>query len=636
MKKLIATCLICLLGLSAESRVVLPALFTDHMVLQRNKPIIIWGKADVEKEIKVSFAGISKTAYVEDGKWLVDFEPMAAGGPYELVISASSTQVVKDIMVGDVFVCGGQSNMEWPMSRVNNAEQELQDANYPSIRLFTVQREIADHKMDDLAAGAWSLANAETAADFSAIGFLTARNLFKSYGVPIGLIDNSWGGTNIMGWMSEEAFGSNEKYAKMIAEFKSEHCGEMGLQEAIAEFGQRMEMSDKGLFQGWSEPGYDKSKWKMINAPGFWEGQGFPGKDGFFWMSKKFNLSAVPEDKPCMLGLARIDDSDMTYLNGLIIGTTERAPAQLRNYQFFSDHLLEGENEITIRIKDGGGNGGIQGSASDMYLTCENLDTIALAGKWSIEEGSKDLVPLSKTYGANTYPTNRYNAMVHPLTNFPIAAYLYYQGEADASQAKEYEWLFQNMIRSYRAEWQDNKLPFVLVQLANFRPVDSIPVESQWAELRAAQAAALRLPYTAMVSAIDVGEANDIHPRDKQTVAQRMEACLKRILYNEPIIYDGPKIERVVTNSFGTLVVFKGTGEGLDVRGNDQDVPGFVIETADGNLVKVAAKKQSRTALLIDYTRPFKALRYLWADNPGTVAIYNEAGFPAEPFRYEP
>lgn len=636
MMRILAT-FCCLLGLiQAEARVVLPAFFTDHMVMQRNKTILVWGSADVENQVQITFAGITKTAFVENGRWLMDFEPMEAGGPYELEIKSSQTILIRDILIGDVFICGGQSNMEWPLNAVNRFQEELLDADYPQIRLFTVLQDIRDSKQSDLANGAWERAKAESVADFSAIGFLTARKLYKEYQVPIGLIDNSWGGTNIMGWMPEEAFGNHEKYVNWIKDFKNEHCGEVSFQEAIKAYAEQLEASDQGLLGGWSEPGFDKSNWNTIQAPGLWESQGYPDKDGFFWMSKKFRLNQVPEDKPCLLSLSKIDDGDITYLNGLIVGTTENAYNLMRNYTFYTDHLLEGDNEITIRIKDTGGGGGIYGLASDMYLKCEGLDSLGLSGSWKIAEGSSNLKPIAKTYGANAYPTNRYNGMVHPLTTFPIAAYLYYQGESDAWQAKEYEWLFQNMIRSYRNAWSDQSLPFIFVQLANFMAEDSIPVQSEWADLRFAQAAALKLPYTAMVSTIDIGEADDIHPRDKQTVAQRMAACIKRVLYAEPIAYDGPKIDRVITNSFGTLVVFKNTGEGLDVRGNDQEVNGFVIETTDGQLLKVKAKKQSRTAVLLDYYKPFTALRYLWANNPGTVQIYNDAGFPAEPFRFIP
>ena len=259
---------------------------------------------------------------------------------------------------------------------------------------------------------------------------------------------------------------------------------------------------------------------------------------------------------------------------------------------------------------------------------------MTLAGNWSIAEGSVNLPTLSKTYDANAFPTNRYNGMVHPLTPYPIAAYLYYQGESDTWQAKTYETLFQNMIRSYRTAWNDNQLPFVFVQLANFMAQDETPVESDWANLRQAQTAALKLPYTAMVSAIDIGEADDIHPRDKQTVAKRMAASLKRLVYNESLIFDGPPLEKVFTNSFGTLLTFRTSEKGLSVKGNDKKINGFVIETMEGKLIKVPGILQSKSAILLEYTKPFKSIRYLWANNPGEVQVYNEEGFPVNPFKY--
>ncbi|HOY11771.1 MAG TPA: sialate O-acetylesterase [Saprospiraceae bacterium] len=621
------------LGLDLNARVVLPALFADHMVLQRDKPIVVWGEAIYETEVTVTFNDLTEICLVENGRWKTTFPAMPAGGPHKLTIKGSNTIFIEDILMGDVFVCGGQSNMEWPLRNINNAEAELKNTNFPNIRMFTVEQEITDRKTLSLEGAGWAIANERTTADFSAIGFLTARLLHQEYEVPIGLIDNAWGGTNIMGWMPEEAFANQQSFEKMIQTFKDTHNGESSFRQAKLDYAEQLELSDVGLFQGWSEPEFDKSDWKKINAPGLWETQGFPDKDGFFWLSKKIELKTVPEDKPCKLGLAKIDDDDLSFVNGILVGSTQ-GYSETRLYDFFSDHLTEGINEITVRVKDTGGGGGFHGLASDMFLVCESMDTMTLAGNWSIAEGSVNLPTLSKTYDANAFPTNRYNGMVHPLTPYPIAAYLYYQGESDTWQAKTYETLFQNMIRSYRTAWNDNQLPFVFVQLANFMAQDENPVESDWANLRQAQTAALKLPNTAMVSAIDIGEADDIHPRNKQTVALRMAASLKRLVYNESLIFDGPPLEKVFTNSFGTLLTFRTSEKGLTVKGNDKKINGFVIETLEGKLIKIPGILQSKSAILLEYTKPFKSIRYLWANNPGEVQVYNEEGFPVNPFKY--
>ena len=632
--RIILAAIFLLFTIITHARVILPSLFSDHMVMQRNKEIRIWGTTSGELEIEVVFDGQKIKTEVENDKWVVFFDARPEGGPYTLSVKGSNTVTISDVMIGDVFVCGGQSNMEWSMKDVNNAEKELEDANFPEIRLFTVPQDIRDAKTLDLAGGQWTLSDPSSVADFSAIGFLVARQLYKEYKVPIGLIDNSWGGTNIAGWMPEEAFANQGKFEEKIKEFKDLHCNEKSFSQAKKDWAEELELSDNGLYQGWSEPDFDKSAWKTIKAPGLWEEQGFPNKDGFFWMSKKVTIPVIPEEKPCKIGIAKIDDADMTYVNGLLIGSTN-GYNDLRVYDFSTDHLRAGINEITIRIKDTGGGGGIHGMPSDMYLSCESLEKIPLEGDWLIAEGSSNFQPLSATYDANAYPTNRYNGMVHPLTQYPIAAYLFYQGEADTWQAKTYESLFQNMIRSYRSAWKDNQLPFVFVQLANFMAEDKEAVESEWADLRAAQTAALKLPYTAMVSAIDIGNADDIHPRDKQTVGSRTVACLKRLVYNTPNIYTGPTIDKVRASGMGILVTFNVSGEGLIIKGNEKAINGFVIETIDGRLIKIPGIKQSATSILLDYEKPIKSVRYLWANNPGKVQIYNMEGFPVNPFMYK-
>jgi sialate O-acetylesterase len=602
------------------------------MVIQRNTPFTVWGTADFESSVEILFDKKSYTATIKKGEMQITLPAFKAGGPYEMKIIGSQTIIISDIYFGDVFVCGGQSNMEWPMEKINNAESEIKDGNYPLIRHLTVNRIINNRKSDDLNVGSWQKSDTSNIKQLTAIGFLMSRNLIKEHNIPIGIIDNSWGGTNIAGWMPEEAFANMESYNGKIKEFQSSHIKFDQLGSLEREWIQSIDLLDEGTPNGYYDPHYPRADWKEYINPGSWEEKGYKNKDGIFWFAKDFQMTRQKGVDSCLVSLGKIDDGDITYINGVVIGSNDNAYDIERLYYFESSLLDKMRNEIVVRIKDTGGAGGMYSPAEDLYLEC-GTEKISLAGMWKIEEGTKSLKPLVNTGGPNAYPTNRYNGMVNPLMKYPIAAYLYYQGESDAANYKDYTELFKRMILTYRKNWNNNKLPFIFVQLANFMPEDIVPVESNWAEIRDAQKAALSLPYTAMVSTIDVGVANDIHPRDKQTVAKRMTAAVNRLVYNKAINYSGPNVNKMNLNKGGIEVIFEDAGRGLDIRGNQKDINGFIVKTIDDKLIRVKASKFTNNSILLQYTKPFKEVRYLWANNPGQVQIYDYDGFPALPFR---
>jgi sialate O-acetylesterase len=636
MKRNIFSFIIVLLAnCGAFCNIKLPAFFSDHMVFQRDKPIMVYGYAHFEKEVKVILAGEEKTAEIDKlGFFNVEFGPKSIeSGPLKLIVKGSQTIEINDILIGDVFIVGGQSNMEWPVSQINNSKKELADADYPLIRLFTVPKSINTKSTYDLSAAGWEKANSESVAEFSAIGFLVARQLHLEKKIPIGVIDNAWGGTNIMGWLPEEAMANMPKYEAMITEFKKLHRNDMNITDAREEWLQGLALADQGLYKGWPLPEMTKNEWKDIKVPGLWEGQGYPNKDGIFWYALDINFDQLPNDN-CTFSLGQIDDSDMTYLNGIAIGNTENAYNVFRKYLVDKQAIIKGKNHLVVRVTDTGGGGGIYGISDSLYCKCGDKK-ISLVGQWKFAEGTEGYQEFPKTYDTNAYPTNRYNGMVHPLTGLATKGYLYYQGESDASNAIEYADMLKRMIMSYRSNFGDQEMPFVIVQLANFMKLDENPIESDWAELRRSQALATKLPFTGMVCTIDVGEADDIHPRDKQTVAKRAVSVLKRIAYNEQTLFDGPKLEKLNQTGLGIMLTFDNLGEGLSIKGDINNINGFVVKTTGGKLIKVNAKRQSRTSVLLEYNGAVSHIRYLWANNPGEVQIYNSAGFPAEPFEHK-
>jgi sialate O-acetylesterase len=617
------------------SAIKLPAFFADHMVLQRDKPIIIYGYALYEDSIIINLDGIEQIAEVDKFGFFESVFPARSASiePIVLTIKGSQKIEINNVLIGDVFIVGGQSNMEWPMSLINNAQKEIENANFDHIRLFTVPKSIKSAPSYNMDGDGWKIANSNSVKDFSAIGFLVARQIHLDKNIPIGIIDNAWGGTNIAGWMPEEAFANMAEYENKIKEFKQKHKNDLNIEAIREDWLSGLGMADKGIHQAWWQVEYSKNAWKEIAVPGLWEGQGYANKDGIFWYSKDFDLKDLPSIE-CTLNLGQIDDSDITYLNGFTIGSKENAYNVSRKYSVGNNVLLKGKNHLVIRVTDTGGGGGINGIADSIHCKCGE-EIIPLSGTWKIAEGTEGYPEISDTYEANAYPTNRYNEMVHPLTGLAAKAYLYYQGESDVHIAKEYAELLKRMILTYRTNFGDQKLPFVIIQLANFMKEDTIPVESNWAELRQSQSSVTKLPYTGMVCTIDVGDANDIHPRDKQTVAKRTTSVIKRLAYNEQNIYDGPKIEKVTKNNFGILISFANIGDGLSIKGDANNINGFVIKTNDGKLHPVKAKKQSKTSILIEYKEGITHLRYLWANNPGTIQIYNSEDFPAEPFEYK-
>jgi sialate O-acetylesterase len=624
-----------LVSFQLSAGISLPAFFADHMVLQRDKPIVIWGQASFEKKVMVKFDNVSKQAEIDkNGMFSVTFPPLPTGGLHAIEVAGSQKIQINDILIGDVFIVGGQSNMEWPTRLINNAEAEMADAEYPMIRLFTVPKTLKSKKSLTLQSDGWYLCSKSAVEDFSAIGFFVARSLHKEKNIPIGVIDNSWGGSNIMGWLPEEAFEGLDKYAPMIKEFKEIHPNDLSIGEATFSWADGLDKNDIGIAQAWSESEVSKESWAKINVPGVWENNGYPNKDGIFWFAKDMVFAEEPTTD-CLLSLGKIDDGDITYLNGLAVGSMDGAYNIPRYYKIDKGDIKKGINKLVVRVKDTGGGGGFHSPSDSLFCQC-GKQIVSLSGEWRIAEGTKNYAPLPKSLDFNAYPTNRYNEMVHPLTGLAVKSYLYYQGESDAYQPEEYKELLKRKILTYRTNFEDNNLPFVIVQLASFMKEDIDPVKySDWAELRLAQAMSEALPYVGMVSAIDVGEAEDIHPKDKQTVAKRALAVVKRLAYNEPVTYNGPKVEKVLKSEVGTLITFTNVGEGLMVKGDQLNINGFVIKLKDGSVKRVKAKKQSKTAVLLDFVGDFASIRYLYANNPGKVQIYNSQNFPAEPFEYK-
>lgn len=624
--------------LCAEIR--LPEVIGSNMVLQRNMELNIWGWADSREKVTVTFNGQKESVRAgKDGTWKITLQPMKAGGPFDMVIDGKNEIKLTNILVGDVWVCSGQSNMEWSVQNSNHADEEIAAADHPGIRLFTVPRNIQFMPAEDIPPADWQVCSPETVPGFSAVGYFFGREIHRETGVPVGLISSNWGGTNVETWTSREMSMTDPVMRTAIASLEDISLAE--LQARVERERQELIASLGGLQPGivdgepvWAKPGLDLSAWKEMEVPGLWEDAGLAGLDGVVWYRRTFKLTAKQSGQDAVLKLGPIDDSDRTWINGQEVGATMNAYDQDREYRVEASLLREGENSLVVRIEDYRGGGGFWGSPDAMVLKSANGD-IALAGKWKYRVSSSDfVVNISNNISPNSKPTLLFNGMIHPLLNYGVLGAIWYQGESNAGQAYRYRKLFPNLIKDWRRHWNNPDLGFYFVQLANYKAAKNPPAESDWAELREAQTMTLALPRTGMAVTIDIGEAGDIHPKNKQDVGKRLALAALHDTYGKNIAWSGPVLEDMVIDGPTAILQFDPRGSELVVRDKYGYVKGFAIAGED-RVFHWARGVQygNKIYLRSDAVDAPVAVRYAWADNPDDANIYNAEGLPAGPFR---
>jgi sialate O-acetylesterase len=498
---LILSAVISLAGASsALANVKLPAIIGDNMVLQQDRKLPIWGWADPGEEVMVSVSWDTMSWAVTadaSGKWMFKMKPPKAGGPYEMTISGKNVIRLKNIMVGEVWICSGQSNMEFAVRGANNAKQEIADANYPNIRLFTVKRTVADKAQSDCTGG-WTPCSPETVPGFTAVGYFFGRDLYKKLGVPIGLIHSSWGGTPAEAWTRRGVLEADPEFKPILTRYE----------QAVANYPEAKKQYEQKL-----------AKWKQAAAKAKAEG-------------------TKPPRRP-------------------------RPPF----------------------------------GPGDPHA-----------------------------------PSVLYNGMIAPLIPYGIRGAIWYQGESNAGRAYQYRKLFPTMIKNWRHDWGEGDFPFLFVQLANYMQTKPQPSDSAWAELREAQLMALALPNTGMAVIIDIGDASNIHPKDKQDVGKRLALWALGKTYGQNVVCSGPIYRSMRVEGNRIVLQFDYVGGGLAARPSGP-LKGFAIAGADRKFVWADAKIEGDTVVVSssDVSQPV-AVRYAWADNP-TCNLYNKEGLPASPFR---
>ena len=624
----------------AQAQLRLPLVLSDGAVLQRGAEIPVWGWAAPGAEVSVRLGDAEESTEAgADGRWRVDLPEMPAGGPHALrVASGREVAEARDLYVGDVWVLSGQSNMEWTVRLANDAEAEIAAATDPLIRHFKVPQSFAETPQDELAGGRWAVGSPETVGDFSAVGYFFARDLREAgVDVPIGLLHASWGGSRIEPWMSPAmlGFGEGDVEAVWEAERQKEEAVRTQL---LASLGGEIPTEDAGMAGGepvWAAPDLDDADWRTIRVPGVWEEQGYPGLDGFAWYRTSFTLSEEEAAQGATLHLGMIDDGDTAWLNGVEVGRTPNAYNQERHYPLPSTALRAGKNTLAIHVEDFQGGGGLYGPPEAFAIEWADGTRRPLAGDdWRFKVG---VARVGAGGQRNQIPMLLWNQMVAPLTVQPVAGVLWYQGESNANSAEEaeaYSGLFESMIEGWRDAWRDDDLPFLWVQLANFMAPPTGPGDAgTWSALRASQSAALDLDHTAEAVIYDVGDADDIHPRDKQTVGHRLALAARALVYGEgDLVYSGPRFEDLEVVDGRAEVSFSHVGGGLSTR-DGLPLGGFAVAGADRQWHWADAAIDGDRVLVWSGDVPDPvAVRYAWANNPDAATLTNAEGLPAAPF----
>lgn len=620
-------------SIMANANVRMPLLFSDGMVLQRNKEIPIWGWAEANEKVEVRFNKQTKTIQADkDGKWMLKLSAEKAGGPFELIITGKNKIVIKDVLVGEVWICSGQSNMEFQMYKVMNAEKEMADSNYPMIRHFGVAQDLSGSPKEDLKQGKWAVANKENIRDFTGVGFFFAKKLYAELKIPIGIINTSWGGTNVETWTSHEAFQKSEEFKAMIAEVPQvdmdavfEVYKKSVLENLKKVQGFDVSMENENQFAAFN---FEDKNWPEIKVPSLWENQQIGNIDGVVWMRKTITLSGDQAKSEAVLNLSKVDDEDITYVNGVEVGTN-KIWETLRVYKIPAGVLKEGKNVIAVRIADYSGGGGIYGDPADLKIQFKDSN-IPLEGLWKF-----NVIQVKIAISPNSYPSLLYNAMVNPLVPYAFQGVLWYQGEANVWRAKQYKKAFPLMIQDWRTKWKQGDFPFYFVQLSTFNEFNgNSKVGSRWAELREAQVETLKVPNTGMVVTTDIGNAKDIHPTNKQDVGLRLAAIALNNVYGKKQIYSGPTFKSQQIKGNQIILTFDNIGSGLSTSDNSANVKGFEIASADKVFHSAKAIIKGNTIIVSsDEVKNPVAVHYGWADDDTEINLFNKEKFPASPFR---
>lgn len=618
---------------SSSAAVRLPQLISNRMVLQRDTELNIWGWADPGEKVTVRLLGKHYDAVTDvAGRWSVTIPPQAYGGPYVLEVNEI---IIRDILIGDVWLCSGQSNQETPVTRLLDRFPEINVSNNNMIRHYKVpsRTHIEGEEADIPAGGAWFSANAVDVLNWTALAYFFAQEAYAKYGVPVGMLNSSVGGTAIEGWISQENLKEFPQYTTDLAVLDS-----MRRAMSANRGGGMRSMPPQPVDQGmgkWMAEKLDDSSWKTMTMPGLWTDRGLK-VSGTVWFRKTFDVPASMDGKHAKLIFGRIVNMDSTYVNGKFVGTVSYQYPP-RKYDIPAGILHAGKNTIAVKIIDNSGQGGFVEDKT--YKIIGDEAEIDLTGEWKYKVGAEIVRPATTGENVNrsapmpSRGSGYYNAMIAPIVNYKVKGAIWYQGEANTGYANNYAQLLDALITNWRSVWKMPNMPFLLVQLPNYMNVQAQPSESNWAKLREAQLkAALSIPNTALAVTYDVGEWNDIHPLNKKDLAHRVFLGAEKLAYGQKnIVSSGPIFKEMKIDGNKIILSFTDTGSGL---ASDGKLKYFAIAGADKKFVWADAEIVGNQVVVTSKSvkKPV-AVRYAWADNPEGANLRNKEGLLASPFR---
>jgi sialate O-acetylesterase len=653
----------------------LAAMFSDNMVLQRDIPVPIWGWALPGASVEVRFANQTKSATADaDGYWKLLLDSLHASSTSREIyvsseiakshilqishsqnrnISQSQHLQIKNVLVGEVWLCSGQSNMEFAVCRAKDGDREKTEADFPGIRLLNIPKFVAITPRNFISACSWEVCNPETVSEFSAVGYFFGRELHRRLGVPVGLINASWGGTVAEAWTSRNALLENQELSALVTKYEMEipnpqeliaRCEKESLLSAKYKkesplIGQRTkDVENLGYPRAWADVTNPPGEWKDMELPSAWQSRGLDFS-GVLWFRKEIELPEGWDGKELCLSIGATDKSDTTYFNNVKVGGITMADRQdswctLRSYVIPANLAKPAKNMIAVRVHSDKYGGGMTGPATEMRLSCPALPESApvqLSGIWKYAvESNYGKIEIPVMTPPN-YPSLLFNAMIFPLIPYAIRGAIWYQGEANASRASQYRILFPAMIQDWRKHWNQGEFHFLFVQLPNYGTELSNPAESEWADLREAQTMALQLPKTGMAVAIDIGDARDIHPANKQDVGLRLTINALARVYGQQVPYSGPMFKSMTRECKSLRIYFDHINGKLECRG--EKLLGFAIAGADRKFVWAQGEINNESVIVSSSAVPDpKYVRYAWADNP-LCNLYDSVGMPANPFR---
>ncbi|MGV3547528.1 MAG: sialate O-acetylesterase, partial [Pedobacter sp.] len=545
------------LAISADvfAKVKLPQIFGSNMVLQRDKTITLWGWANPGEKVTANFKGATyNTQANEQGKWQLEMKAAPAGGPYTLTVNELN---LENILLGDVFLCSGQSNMAFLLMKADGGEKDIENSNNPNIRVFNVNRDIEFQPLDDLTKKTpWQVSGPKAVGKFSAVAYYMGRKLQRELNVPIGLINSSYGGTVIEGFISAPSLDTIQRLKPILNQI-----GNKSQKQYIAAKVSELEKIHGKLNQYtntnvlWDTikptiPAYSKT-WATMKLPTLWEKAGLPNVDGVIWFYKELNLSSADIQNNAFLSLGRIADQSVVFFNDVKLGSSPDSRDLIREFTISKDLLKAGMNKIAVRVTNKGRNGGIWGPQSKMFFKAGS-NKVAIDGDWAYK-----IQEINIAVHPNDVSSSVYNAMISPLKSLQYKAVIWYQGESNANWADEYEGLLKSLIKDWRKNFNQPQLPFVIVQLPNYKKVPTAPeVNSTWALLREGQEKAARQANVGLVNIIDLGLAHDIHPTDKFPVGERVAAKVSQLVYGQKVAADGPVFKSMKVQGGKAIISF--------------------------------------------------------------------------------